>query len=79
MMGRGFTWLDTGTHGALLEASHFVQTLEARQGMKISCIEEIAFKLGYITNDDLLALAEKLGQNAYASYLRNLAHDAHTP
>ena len=74
MMGRGFTWLDTGTHSALLEASHFVQTLEARQGMKISCIEEIAYKLGYIDSDQLIALANALGQNEYATYLKNLTN-----
>ena len=74
IMGRGYAWLDTGTHSALLEASQFVQTLEARQGMKISCIEEIAYKLGYITADQLMALAKELGRNAYAAYLKNLTN-----
>lgn len=73
MMGRGFTWLDTGTHGALLEASHFVQTLEARQGMKISCIEEIAFKRGYIDEAQLRTLAAALGKADYGQYLMRLA------
>lgn len=73
MMGRGFTWLDTGTHGALLEASHFVQTLEARQGMKISCVEEIAFKRGYINAAQLRALAAPMAKADYGKYLLRLA------
>lgn len=73
MMGRGFTWLDTGTHGALLEASHFVQTLEARQGMKISCIEEIAFKRGYIDAAGLRKLAAPMANADYGKYLLRLA------
>ena len=76
MMGRGFTWLDTGTHSALLEASHFVQTLEARQGMKISCIEEIAFKRGYIGEAELRALAEPMAKADYGQYLLRLADGA---
>lgn len=75
MMGRGFTWLDTGTHSALLEASHFVQTLEARQGMKISCIEEIAFKRGYIDEAQLRALAAPMVNADYGQYLIRLAND----
>ena len=74
MMGRGFTWLDTGTHSALLEASHFVQTLEARQGMKISCIEEIAFKRGYIDETQLRALADPMANADYGQYLIRLAN-----
>ncbi|MEO9971933.1 MAG: glucose-1-phosphate thymidylyltransferase RfbA [Hyphomonadaceae bacterium] len=74
MMGRGFTWLDTGTHSALLEASHFVQTLEARQGMKISCIEEIAFKRGYIDEAQLRALAAPMANADYGKYLIRLAN-----
>ena len=73
MMGRGFTWLDTGTHSALLEASHFVQTLEARQGMKISCVEEIAFKRGYIDEAQLRALAAPMSKADYGQYLIRLA------
>jgi len=76
MMGRGFTWLDTGTHTALLEASHFVQTLEARQGMKISCIEEIAFKRGYIDETQLRALAAPMAKADYGKYLLGLADGA---
>ena len=74
MMGRGFTWLDTGTHSALLEASQFVQTLEVRQGMKISCIEEIAFKRGYIDEAQLRTLAAPMGKADYGQYLLRLAN-----
>lgn len=73
MMGRGFTWLDTGTQGALLEAAHFVQTLETRQGMKISCIEEIAFRRGYIDRTQLRALAAPMANSDYGGYLIRLA------
>ena len=76
MIGRGFAWLDTGTHDALLEASQFVQTLEARQGMKISCIEEIAFKRNYIDNDQLRELATSMSNTDYGQYLLRLADDA---
>ncbi|MBT4754382.1 MAG: glucose-1-phosphate thymidylyltransferase RfbA, partial [Chloroflexi bacterium] len=62
-MGRGYAWLDTGTHDSLLEASHFVQTLEKRQGMKISCIEEIAYRMGFIDRDQMLKLADGLSNN----------------
>tara|TARA_Y100000590_G_scaffold298300_1_gene336288 strand:- start:468 stop:1346 length:879 start_codon:yes stop_codon:yes gene_type:complete len=68
-MGRGYAWLDTGTHDSLLEASQFVQTLEKRQGMKISCIEEIAFRMGYIDKNQLRSLGEKMGNNLYSQYL----------
>jgi glucose-1-phosphate thymidylyltransferase len=72
-MGRGYTWLDTGTHDSLLEASQFVQTLEKRQGMKISCIEEIAYRMGYINNDQLLILAKSMENNNYGQYLMKIA------
>jgi glucose-1-phosphate thymidylyltransferase len=65
-------WLDTGTHDALLEASNFVQTIERRQGMKVACPEEIAFRLGYISSKKLEALAEKIGKSSYGLYLRAL-------
>ena len=68
-MGRGFAWLDTGTQDSLLEASLFVQTLEKRQGMKISCIEEIAFRLGYIDRSQLKILANNIGNSSYGKYL----------
>ena len=72
IMGRGYAWLDTGTHSALLEASQFVQILEARQGMKISCVEEIAFKLSYIDEEQLRALAAPMAKAEYGQYLLQL-------
>jgi glucose-1-phosphate thymidylyltransferase len=68
-MGRGYAWLDTGTHDSLLEASQFVQTIEKRQGMKISCIEEIAYRMGYIDKDQLRHLGDELANNQYGRYL----------
>ena len=73
LLGRGFAWLDTGTHDSLLEASQFVQTLEKRQGMKISCIEEIAFRLGYIDKVALQKLGNKMSNNSYGEYLLKIA------
>jgi glucose-1-phosphate thymidylyltransferase len=73
VMGRGYAWLDTGTHDSLLEASLFIQTLEKRQGLKVACPEEIAFRKGYISLDDLLRLAEPLAKNGYGRYLIKLA------
>ena len=72
-LGRGYAWLDTGTHDSLLEASQFVQILEKRQGVKISCIEEIAYRMGFIDKDKLLKLAEKMKNNSYGDYLIRLA------
>ena len=72
-MGRGFAWLDTGTQDSLLEASQFVQTLEKRQGMKISCIEEIAFRMGYIDSTQLNVLGKTMQNNPYGEYLISLA------
>jgi glucose-1-phosphate thymidylyltransferase len=69
LMGRGYAWLDTGTHESLLEASTFIETIERRQGLKVSCIEEIAFEKGYIDKDQLLLLARPLAQNQYGQYL----------
>jgi len=69
LMGRGFAWLDTGTHESLMEASNFIQTLENRQGLKVACIEEIAFEKGYISEQKLLVLAEPLLKNQYGKYL----------
>ncbi len=69
LMGRGYAWLDTGTHESLLEASTFIQTIEHRQGLKVACLEEIAYEMGYITKEELLALAEPLKKNQYGQYL----------
>ena len=73
-MGRGFTWLDTGTQDSLLEASQFVHTLEKRQGMKISCIEEIAFRMGYIDKTQLEIIGEDMGNSPYGAYLIKIAN-----
>jgi glucose-1-phosphate thymidylyltransferase len=69
LMGRGYAWLDTGTHESLLEASLFIQTIENRQGLKVACIEEIAYEMGYISKEKLLELAEPLKKNQYGQYL----------
>jgi len=69
VMGRGFAWLDTGTHGSLVEASHFVQILEQRQGMRIACPEEIALRMGYITLDHFEKLAQRCAKSSYGQYL----------
>ena len=75
LLGRGIAWLDTGTHDSLLDASNFIATIEKRQGLKASCIEEIAYKRGYINKEQLLKLAEPLKKNQYGQYLINLAND----
>ena len=72
MMGRGYAWLDTGTHDSLLEAGQFIATLERRQGLKVSCPEEIAFRSGWITAEQLAALAHPLSKNGYGQYLQKL-------
>ncbi len=72
LLGRGFTWLDTGTHESLLEASTFVETIERRQGLKVACIEEVAYRMGYIDEECVRSLAEPLGQNGYGRYLLQL-------
>ncbi|NOR74018.1 MAG: glucose-1-phosphate thymidylyltransferase RfbA [Draconibacterium sp.] len=73
LLGRGFAWLDTGTHESLLQASNFIATIEQRQGLKVSCIEEIAFKKGFISKEQLLELAQPLSKNQYGEYLLSLA------
>jgi glucose-1-phosphate thymidylyltransferase len=75
LMGRGYAWLDTGTHESLLEASNFIQTIENRQGLKIACIEEIAFEMGYISKEQLIALAQPLNKNQYGQYLLRRAEE----
>lgn len=69
LLGRGYAWLDTGTHESLLEASSFIQTIENRQSLKVACLEEIAYEMGYISKEQLLALAEPLKKNQYGQYL----------
>ncbi len=69
LMGRGYAWLDTGTHESLLEASSFIQTIENRQSLKVACLEEIAYEMGYISKEKLLELAEPLKKNQYGQYL----------
>ena len=76
LLGRGFAWLDTGTHDSLLDASHFVHTIEARQGFKIACLEEIAFNQGWLDRDQLHALGAAMGKNGYGQYLMALAATA---
>ena len=69
LMGRGFAWLDTGTHESLIEASNYIKIIESIQGLKVACLEVIACKMGYITNQQLLKLAEPLKKNGYGQYL----------
>lgn len=75
LMGRGYAWLDTGTHESLLEASQFIQTIENRQSLKVACIEEIAYEMGYISKEKLLELAEPLKKNQYGQYLIHRANE----
>jgi len=75
LMGRGYAWLDTGTHESLLEASNFIQTIENRQGLKVACIEEIAFEMGYIDKEKLLELAKPLSKNQYGQYMIKRANE----
>ena len=74
--GRGFAWLDTGTHDSLLEASHYVQTVEKRQGLKVACLEEIAYQQGWIDREKLLSCAKALGKTGYGQYLYKLAEES---
>ena len=73
IMGRGFAWLDTGTHESLLEAATFIETIEKRQNLKVACLEEISYRMGYITREQLIELAQPLKKNAYGQYLLRLA------
>ena len=76
LMGRGFAWLDTGTHDSLFEASAFIETIEHRQGWKVACLEEIAYNQGWITVEQLLEQAEPMKKNQYGQYLINLAKES---
>lgn len=76
LLGRGFAWLDTGTFDSLLEAAGFIETLEKRQGLKIACLEEVAYRMGFIDEDQLLAEAEILKKNSYGAYLKKLVNTA---
>lgn len=76
ILGRGIAWLDTGTHDSLLQASNFIATIEHRQGLKVSCIEEIAFVRGFINKDQLLKIAKKLEKSEYGQYLYKIAREA---
>ena len=75
-LGRGFAWLDTGTHESLLEAGSFVQTIERRQGLKIACLEEIGWRNGWISREQLLERADAMKSNEYGKYLRQLVDEA---
>jgi len=72
LLGRGFAWLDTGTHESLLAAAHFVQVVEQRQGLKVACPEEVAWRMGFINDDQLVRLAEPLAKSGYGQYLLEL-------
>jgi glucose-1-phosphate thymidylyltransferase len=72
LLGRGFAWLDTGTHKSLLQASQYVQTIEENQGIKIACLEEVAYRMGFLTKEQILETANKFKKNEYYSYIRNL-------
>jgi glucose-1-phosphate thymidylyltransferase len=76
LLGRGFAWLDTGTHDSLMEAGQFIQTIEKRQGLKVACLEEIAYRMNYISSNQLKMLAEPLKKNGYGQYLLKLAKES---
>lgn len=75
VMGRGYAWLDTGTHESLLEAGTFIETIEKRQNLKVACLEEIAYRMGYITREQLIELAQPLKKNEYGQYILRLANE----
>jgi glucose-1-phosphate thymidylyltransferase len=72
LLGRGFAWLDTGTHDSLMQAGQFIETIEKRQGLKVACLEEIAYRMKYINAEQVRKLAEPLKKNSYGQYLLNL-------
>jgi glucose-1-phosphate thymidylyltransferase len=75
VLSRGFAWLDTGTHDSLLQASNFIQTLQERQGLRVACLEEVAFKMGFIDRAAVARLADRMGRSAYADYLRHMLEE----
>jgi len=75
ILGRGFAWLDTGTHESLLQASNFIETIESRQGLKVACVEEVAYRMGYIDREQLRNLAGPLCKNGYGQYLLQIIHE----
>jgi len=75
LLGRGFAWLDTGTHSSLLQASQYVQTIEENQGIKIACLEEIAYRMGFLTKEDLIKIAKKYPSNEYYQYIARIANE----
>jgi glucose-1-phosphate thymidylyltransferase len=75
LLGRGYAWLDTGTHEALQQAASYVQAIQERQGVKIACVEEIAYRLGYISGDQIMQLADDMLQNDYGRYLVEIVDD----
>jgi glucose-1-phosphate thymidylyltransferase len=77
LMGRGYAWLDTGTHESLLEASNYIHTIENRQGLKVACLEEIAFEMGYISRERLIELAQPLKKNQYGQYFIRRANESY--
>ncbi|HFG3062228.1 TPA: sugar phosphate nucleotidyltransferase, partial [Escherichia coli] len=74
MMGRGYAWLDTGTHQSLIEASNFIATIETRQGLKVSCPEEIAYRKGFISDEQMQIIASKLSKSSYGYYLSSVVN-----
>ena len=75
-LGRGVAWLDTGTHQSLLQASAFVETIESRQGLKVACLEEVAYRMGFISGEDVLKLSEPLQKSGYGKYLQQIVHQS---
>jgi glucose-1-phosphate thymidylyltransferase len=79
LLGRGFAWLDTGTHDSLLEASTFIETIEKRQGLKVSCVEEVAYRMGFIDADQVRELARAFKNNGYGQYLVKILEEPLIP